>query len=107
VRLIAALTERARPGVPGGADSRASKATTFRSKHGAGVAVPKGTPRDVIATLEAAVRKTVSNPEFAAGCERLGARPAFMGAADFGRLIVREDGELARLMELIGMKKQP
>src|SRR3954471_15843346 len=37
-----------------------------------GIAVPKGTPKSVIAALEAAVRKTVESREFAEGCVRVG-----------------------------------
>jgi hypothetical protein len=32
-------------------------------------------------------------------------RPAFMPAEEFGNLIAREDAELARIMQLIGLKK--
>ncbi len=70
-----------------------------------GIAVPKGTPQPVVAMLEAAIRKTVESPEFVQGSERLNVRPAFMPAAEFGELIAKEDGELARLMQLIGLKK--
>jgi tripartite-type tricarboxylate transporter receptor subunit TctC len=59
----------------------------------------------VIAALEAAIRKVVASPDFIAGCERLGARPSFKDAADFGRQIATEDVELAKLMEIIGLKK--
>jgi len=59
----------------------------------------------VIAALEAAIRKTVETAEFAQGCERIGARPAFLGSDDFGKLIAKEDAELARIMEVIGLKK--
>ena len=70
-----------------------------------GIAVPRGTPRAVIAQLEAAVRKTVESAEFTKGSENLGVRPAFMPAAEFGELIAREDAAIARLMQVIGLKK--
>ncbi len=70
-----------------------------------GIAVPKGTPQPVVVMLEAAIRKTVESPEFVQGSERLNVRPAFMPAAEFGELIAKEDSELARLMQLIGLKK--
>jgi putative tricarboxylic transport membrane protein len=72
-----------------------------------GIAVPKGTPKPVIATLEAAIKATVAKPEFAQACKRLGVRPAFMPAEPFGRLIAEEDAELARIMQVIGLKKSP
>jgi tripartite-type tricarboxylate transporter receptor subunit TctC len=70
-----------------------------------GIAAPKGTPKAVIEAHEAAIKDTVESPEFAQACIRLGARPAFLPAARFGRLIAKEDGELAKLMEIIGLKK--
>jgi hypothetical protein len=34
-------------------------------------------------------------------------RPAFKSATDFNQVIAKEDAELARLMQIIGLKKQP
>jgi tripartite-type tricarboxylate transporter receptor subunit TctC len=70
-----------------------------------GIAVPRGTPRAVIAQLEGAIRQTVASAEFVKGSENLGVRPAFLPAAEFGELIAREDAALARLMQVIGLKK--
>src|SRR6267142_2470005 len=70
-----------------------------------GSAVPKGTPKSAVATLEAAIRKTAESPDFVQACEKLGVRPAFMAAEEFGKLIAKEDAELARIMQLIGLKK--
>ena len=70
-----------------------------------GIAAPKGTPKSAIATLEAAIRKTTESPDFAQSCGKLGVRPAFMAAEEFGNLIAKEDAELARIMQLIGLKK--
>ena len=70
-----------------------------------GIAAPKGTPKTVIEAYEAAIKDTVASPEFMQACVRLGARPAFLPADAFGRLIAKEDVELAQLMEIIGLKK--
>jgi tripartite-type tricarboxylate transporter receptor subunit TctC len=70
-----------------------------------GVAVPKGTPKAVIAALENAIRQTVHSAEFMSNSEKLFVKPAFMPAAEFGALIAKEDAELAKLMQLIGLKK--
>jgi tripartite-type tricarboxylate transporter receptor subunit TctC len=70
-----------------------------------GIAAPKGTPKAVIASLEAAIKSTAESAEFAQACARLGARPAFLPADRFGSLIAKQDTELAQLMEIIGLKK--
>ena len=70
-----------------------------------GVAVPKGTPKAVIAMLENSIRQTVQSAEFASNSEKLYVKPAFLPAAEFGALIAREDAELAKLMQIIGLKK--
>lgn len=70
-----------------------------------GVAVPKGTPSAVIAALENAIRHAVQASEFVSGSEKLYVKPAFMPAAEFGKLIAQEDADLANLMRLIGLKK--
>jgi len=70
-----------------------------------GIAAPKGTPKDIIAAYEAAIKDTVASPEFTEACLRLGARTAFLGADQFGALIAKQDPELAELMSVIGLKK--
>jgi hypothetical protein len=38
--------------------------------------------------------------------ESLGVHPAFMSATEFGYLVVKEDGELVKLMGLVNQKQQ-
>jgi len=104
VRLLAALVAARDPALP---DVPTAREQGFDVSLAAwrGIAVPKGTPKPVIASLEAAIRKTTETPEFVQACEKLGVHPAFMPAGAFGELIAREDVELARLMQLIGLKK--
>ena len=66
-----------------------------------------GTPAPVVTALEVAIRKTAEAPEFARACEKLGVRPAYLPAAEFGPLIAKEDAELSTLMQQIGLKKLP
>ena len=70
-----------------------------------GIAVPKGTPKAVIARLEDAIRKTVASPEFAKAGENLSVAPAFLPAEEFGRLMAKEDAELAQIIQALGLKK--
>jgi tripartite-type tricarboxylate transporter receptor subunit TctC len=106
VRLLAALTSRRDPALPEVPTAR-EQGFDVSLEAWRGIAVPRGTPKPSIAALEAAIRKTTESPDFARGSERLGVTPAFMPAEEFGQLIAREDGELARIMQLIGLKKQP
>ncbi|HTQ74037.1 MAG TPA: tripartite tricarboxylate transporter substrate binding protein [Burkholderiales bacterium] len=104
VRLLAALVPARDPALP---DVPTAREQGFDVSLAAwrGIATPKGTPKAAISVLEAAIRKTAESPDFAQACEKLGVHPAFMPAAEFGELIAKEDVELARLMQLIGLKK--
>ncbi|HEY6240123.1 MAG TPA: tripartite tricarboxylate transporter substrate binding protein [Burkholderiales bacterium] len=104
LRLLAALTSARDPALPDVPTAR-EQGVDVSLEAWRGIAAPKGTPKTAIAMLESAIRKTAESPEFAQGCERLGVRPAFMPAEEFGNLIAREDAELARIMQLIGLKK--
>jgi tripartite-type tricarboxylate transporter receptor subunit TctC len=106
VRLLAALIpnrDSALPDVP----TAREQGIDISLEAWRGIAVPKGTPKAVIAALESAIRASVSSNEFQKGAENLGVRPAFLGAEQFGALIASEDALLSRLMQQIGLKKQP
>jgi tripartite-type tricarboxylate transporter receptor subunit TctC len=104
MRLLAAMTANRDPAFPDVPTAREQKLDVALELW-RGIAVPKGTPRPVIAALEAAIRKTVESPEFVAGSERLGARPAFLSAPEFSKVISKEDADIERLMTILGMKK--
>lgn len=104
LRLLATLTSARDPAFAGVPTAR-EQGLDVSLEAWRGIAVPKGTPKPVIAALETAIRKTVESREFAEGCARVGARPAFMDAEGFGKLIASEDAELASLMGAIGLRK--
>jgi len=104
VRLLATLTSKRDPAFPQVLTAR-EQGFDVALEAWRGIAAPKGTPRAVITTLEDSIRKTVQSKEFAQASERIGARPAFLPAAEFGKLIAKEDEELSRLMQMIGLKK--
>lgn len=70
-----------------------------------GVVVPAGTPPRIVARLEDAVRRTVTSPEFARATEKLLVAPAFLPAAEFGKLIAREDAEIAAAVKTLGLRQ--
>ena len=104
VRLLASLTS-ARDPLLGDVPTAREQGLDVSLEAWRGIAAPKGTPKSAIATLEAAIRKTAESPDFVQACEKLGVRPAFLAAEEFGKLIAKEDAELARIMQLIGLKK--
>jgi tripartite-type tricarboxylate transporter receptor subunit TctC len=104
LRAIAALTAARDPGLPDVPTAR-ELGVDVDLEAWRGIAVPRGTPAAAIALLETAIRQTVESAEFAQGTEKLYVRPAFLGSREFGELIAREDGQLAKLMQAIGIKK--
>jgi tripartite-type tricarboxylate transporter receptor subunit TctC len=103
-RLLAALTQGRDPAWPDVPTAR-EQGVDIALDAWRGIAVPRGTPPDVVATLEKAIRATVDSQEFSQGSAKLGVRPAFMPAAEFSELIAKEDAVLSRLMQQIGLKK--
>jgi tripartite-type tricarboxylate transporter receptor subunit TctC len=104
LRLLATLTAQRDPAFPDVPTAR-ELGLDVALDAWRGIAVPKGTPPGVIATLEKAIREAVENPEFTAAAGKLYARPGFLPAAQFGKLIAAEDAYLARIMEQVGLKK--
>lgn len=104
IRLLATLTQSRDPAWP---EVPTARELGFDVALDAwrGIAVPRGTPRQVISLLENAIRMTTSSTEFLRGSENLGVRPAFLPAAEFSVLVAKEDAELSRLMQTIGLKK--
>ncbi len=104
VRLLAALTPRRDSALPDVPTAR-EQGFDVALEAWRGIAAPKGAPRPVLASLETAIRRTIENPDFIQAGEKLGVSPAFLPADEFAQLIAREDAELARIMQLIGLKK--
>jgi tripartite-type tricarboxylate transporter receptor subunit TctC len=105
VRLLAALISQRDPALPD-VPTAIEQGVNVSVEVWRGIAVPRGTPAPVVSALEAAIRKTVDAPEFGQACEKLGVRPAYLPAAEFGPLIAKEDAELSVLMQQIGLKMQ-
>jgi len=106
VRLLATLTQARDPAWPDVPTAR-EQGFDVALDSWRGIAVPRGTPADVISALENSIRKTVASAEFGAAAAKLAVRPAFMPAGEFSELIAKEDAFLSRLMQQIGLKKSP
>lgn len=104
VRALAALIPKRDPALPE-VPTALEQGVDVSLEAWRGIAAPRGTPIGVIAVLEHAIHRTVESPEFVRGSEKYAVRPAFLPAAEFGDLIAKEDVELARVMQVIGLKK--
>jgi len=103
-RVLAVLSAKRDPAFPE-VPTAAEQGVNVSAELWRGIVVPRGTPRAVIARLEDAIRKTVASSDFTQAAERLLVTPAFLPAAEFGKVIAREDGEIARTMQALGLKK--
>lgn len=70
-----------------------------------GLAAPAGTPDDVIATLQAAAEAAVASDTFQEAAGNIGFSTGFMGAADFGALIEKDDTFYGALLQELGLAK--
>ena len=104
VRLLAALIPNRDPALPEVPTAK-EQGIDVSLEAWRGIAVPRGTPRNIVSAIEKSIKATVESAEFTKGSENLGVRPAFLGADEFTSLISREDAELSRLMQQIGLKK--
>jgi tripartite-type tricarboxylate transporter receptor subunit TctC len=104
IRLLASLTQNRDPAWP---EVPTARELGFDVALDAwrGIAVPRGTPRAAVAQLENAIRMTTSSSEFVKNSANLNVRPAFLPADEFSALIAKEDADLSRLMQRIGLKK--
>jgi tripartite-type tricarboxylate transporter receptor subunit TctC len=104
VRALVALSDARDPFFPEVPTAR-ELGTNAVAELWRGVAVPKGTPPRIVARLEDAIRKTVTSPEFARATEKLLVAPAFLPSAEFGKMIAREDAEIAQTVKALGMRQ--
>jgi len=64
-----------------------------------GILAPKGTPADVVAKLNDAVKKLAANAEFRAAIEKVGARPVLSSPADFAAQVKSEIDRMKKLVQ--------
>jgi len=105
VRALAAMSAARDPALPDVPTAR-EQGVSAVAELWRGVAVPKGTPPRIIARLEDAIRKTVASAEFTGAAGKLLVAPAFLPAAEFGKLIAKEDAEIAQAVKTRGLRQE-
>lgn len=71
-----------------------------------GLAVPAGTPREVIDKLWAASQKALAAPEVTSRLMSLGLEPALMGPEEFGKFVTAETAKWARQIKQAGIQPE-
>jgi tripartite-type tricarboxylate transporter receptor subunit TctC len=71
-----------------------------------GIAVPKNTPKPIVAKLQDAIKNSVQSQQFQDAGKTIGFVPAYLPANDFGKLIATDDARLAQVMTDLGLKKR-
>lgn len=104
LRILAAVTQKRDAALPD-APTAQEQGVEVALEAWRGIAAPRGTPRNVIAALESAIRATCESADFAAASDKLYVRPAFLPSQEFGELIAKEDAQLAKIMQAIGLKR--
>jgi tripartite-type tricarboxylate transporter receptor subunit TctC len=104
VRALVALSGKRDPSLPDVPTAKEAGLSAV-AELWRGVVVPRGTPKRIVAKLEEAVRETVQDPGFVRAAEKLLVTPAFLPGAEFGKLIAREDAEIAKAVAAMGLKK--
>jgi tripartite-type tricarboxylate transporter receptor subunit TctC len=66
-----------------------------------GIAVPKGTPKTVVAKLQDAVKKTVESPEFKEAGQKIGFTPAYQPSDAFSKFLAEDDKRIASVIKQI------
>ncbi len=72
-----------------------------------GLAAPKGTPMPVIMKLQQAAKKATESASFKKKLATLGANVSFLDHDAFGKLIVKDNARLDKIMGGLGLKKAP
>jgi tripartite-type tricarboxylate transporter receptor subunit TctC len=69
-----------------------------------GMAAPKGTPPEIVATLNSAVNAVLADPKLQARMAELGGEPMPMTPAEFGKLVADETEKWAKVVKFSGAK---
>lgn len=68
-----------------------------------GISVPKGTPPEIIATLNKAVGEALQDPKLVARLAEVGGIPKPMTPAEFGKLVADETAKWRKVVEFAGV----
>ena len=71
-----------------------------------GVAVPAGTPKDVVKYIEGTIKKVCNDPEFKKTMENLNQPIMYQGSAEFTKFIAQATADYAKLIKDLNISIQ-
>jgi tripartite-type tricarboxylate transporter receptor subunit TctC len=102
VRALGVTSPQRWPGVPD-VPAIAETVPGFESVGFYGISAPKGTPPEVVETLNKAVNEALHDPKLVAKLTELGGIPKPMTAAEFGTLVQNETDKWRKVVEFAGV----
>ncbi len=102
VRALGVTSPQRWPGVPD-VPAIAETVPGFESVGFYGISAPKGTPPEIVETLNKAVGEALKDPKIVARFAELGGIPKPMTPAEFGRLIADETEKWRKVVEFAGV----
>ncbi|MFL6813972.1 MAG: Bug family tripartite tricarboxylate transporter substrate binding protein [Bradyrhizobium sp.] len=102
VRALGVTSPQRWPGVPD-VPAIAETVPGFESVGFYGISAPKGTPPEVIATLNQAVGEALKDPKLVARLAEIGGIPKPMTPAEFGKLVADETEKWRKVVEFAGV----
>ena len=97
LRIIALFSEKRMPDFPDVATVR-EQGVDFAMGQWRGLAAPKGTPPEVIRALHDAFKKGMDDPAFTKNAADMSVALAYVGSAEFGKLMAADDQRYAKLV---------
>ena len=102
VRAIGVTSPQRWPGVPD-VPAIAETVPGFESVGFYGISAPKGTPPEIVETLNKAVGEALKDPKLVARLAELGGIPKPMTPAEFGKLVADETEKWRKVVEFAGV----
>lgn len=98
-----AVTTRNRQGILPDVPAMAEFLPGYEATGWYGVAAPKGTPPEIVATLNAAINAALADPGVKKRFAELGCKPSGGSPADFGKFVADETDKWAKVVKFAGI----
>jgi tripartite-type tricarboxylate transporter receptor subunit TctC len=102
VRALGVTSPKRWPGVPD-VPAIAETVPGFESVGFYGISAPKGTPPEIVETLNKAVNEALKDPKLVARLSEVGGIPKPMTPAEFGKLVADETEKWRKVVEFAGV----